>query len=235
MLSLRRAGQITIIAIGIAVAVVTGNGGFRGDPTNDQQSPADQPSGFDFYVLALSWSPAFCLTDAGKNSPLQCGPDAEFGFITHGLWPQFDDGWPSFCQTDYGDPPPDSVVDTLLPSMPDRGLIEHQWDKHGTCTGLSPAAYALATIAARDAIAIPGALLPDGGGHQLPQRLDASDIETAFLSVNSGLRRDGIAVQCRNGRLTEVRVCLTTDLDPRTCQQVDRNGCTQSNLEIVPP
>ena len=52
---------------------------------------------FDYYVLALSWTPSFCASGgASEDGPGgQCDPDRDLGFTLHGLWPQRDaGGWP---------------------------------------------------------------------------------------------------------------------------------------------
>ena len=220
----RRAVQWGVIALAVALVATTG---WR---VQDQQEPrlsGDLP--FDFYVLALSWSPAFCASDAGQGSPMQCGPGADFGFITHGLWPQFERGWPSFCQSPHGQDMPQDTATALLPIMPDRGLIEHQWDKHGTCSGLSQERYAQRIEAATARILVPH--LFDG---PTPYTLDASAIEHAFQQANPDLSQDGIAIACPGGRFTEVRICLDQNLNPRNCQEVDRQGCQQAGLNIAP-
>lgn len=216
----RRVIQWGVIALAIAIAVATG---WQAD---EPPESADQP--FDFYVLALSWSPAYCATEAGQRSQLQCASGADHGFITHGLWPQFEDGWPSFCQSPHGDSMPTGIADTLLDIMPDRGLIEHQWDKHGTCTGLDQQTYADRTRQASERITVPSLFYGT-----TPARLDADAIESAFQGANPRLSRDAIAVSCPGGRFAEVRICLDTDLAPRACAQVDRNGCQQADLPIA--
>lgn len=216
----RRFIQWGIIALAIAIAVATG---WQGD---DQPESSDAP--FDFYVLALSWSPAFCASEAGQRSPLQCRSGADHGFVTHGLWPQFEEGWPSFCQSPHGDSMPSHVAEGLLDIMPDRGLIEHQWDKHGTCSGLSQEAYADVTRQASQSIAIPA--LFDG---TTPSRIDADDIEQAFQQANPAIPRDAMAVSCPGGRFAEVRICMDQNLSPRACGEVDRNGCQQNSLHLT--
>jgi ribonuclease I len=52
--------------------------------------PSNYPAGrFDFFVLSLSWSPQFCSTPAGRKSSMQCGGSRAYGFVLHGLWPQY--------------------------------------------------------------------------------------------------------------------------------------------------
>lgn len=230
--------QWGIIALAITVAVVTGWQGTANrdaepfEEAAERETPAPNTQGlpFDFYVLALSWSPAFCETEAGSRSRRQCAADADYGFITHGLWPQFEEGWPSFCQTPHGTEPSEATFTALLPVMPERGLIRHQWDKHGTCSGLDQAAYSQAVLEASGKVAVPSMF---ASGQQTPSRLDARAIEDAFLAANPDLQRDGIAISCPGGRFSEVRICLDHALEPRACTQVDRNGCQQSGLSIV--
>ncbi len=91
------------------------------------------PGEFDFYLLSLSWSPAFCLSS--PNSP-ECNGPRRFGFIVHGLWPQYEQGWPENC--DVHEPVPDNVVAGIADIMPARALVYHEWSAHGTCSGLNP-------------------------------------------------------------------------------------------------
>lgn len=111
--------------------------------------------------------------------------------------------------------------------MPDRGLIEHQWDKHGTCAGVDQGRYAQLIDTASQSITVP-ALFES----QTPASLGAGDIERAFQQANPAIPADGIAVTCPGGRFTEVRICLDTSLSPRACAEVNRNGCQQENLSV---
>src|SRR3974390_868724 len=57
---------------------------------------------FDFYVLSLSWSPSFCAAAAergrGRGDGRQCGA-RPYSFVVHGLWPQYERGFPEYCET----------------------------------------------------------------------------------------------------------------------------------------
>lgn len=226
----RRHVQWAVITLAVILAV---GFNYRQEqaPSESASVPQDQTSDlpFDFYVLALSWSPAFCASEAGQRADEQCGPGADFGFITHGLWPQFEQGWPSFCQSNFSDQMPREVANDLLSIMPDRGLIQHQWDKHGTCSGLEPQAYADRIIEATDRLTIPATF-----ERQPPARLDADEIERAFQQANPAIPADAIAVACPSNRFTEVRICLDHGLSPRACREVDQNGCSQDNLLVTP-
>ena len=98
------------------------------------QSQTGQKSGaFDFYVLALSWSPSYCAAEGPDANPQQCGVDKDYAFIVHGLWPQFEKGYPSRCATRIPDRVPNDLARSMVDIMPSFGLIGHQWRKHGTC------------------------------------------------------------------------------------------------------
>src|SRR5690242_5822167 len=96
--------------------------------------PQGEPGKFDYYLLSLSWSPQHCSTPAGSNDSMQCGEGRQFGFIVHGLWPQYERGFPSEC-ADAG-PVRSGIVKQMLRLMPAEKLIQHEWATHGTCSGL---------------------------------------------------------------------------------------------------
>lgn len=226
--------QWGVVALAFAIIVITTQfDGQNGEPRTSEIIPsaandADLP--FDFYVLALSWSPAFCASQAGSNADRQCNSGADYRFITHGLWPQFEEGWPSFCQSPHGDQMPAGLAQRLLPVMPSYGLIEHQWDKHGTCSGLNQDDYVDRILRASAGITIPQAFLQTP-----PRSMDANAVEQAFQQANPGLSGGAVAVRCQSGALSEVRICLDLNLSPRQCAQVNGNGCRQDNLDIEPP
>ncbi len=116
-----------------------------------------RPGDFDFYVLSLSWSPSWCESDDDADGSDQCAAGRKFAFVVHGLWPQYDRGWPDFCTDARRDRPSWDAVRSMLDIMPDPGLVRHEWAKHGTCSGLSSADYLKTVRAAREAIAIPAA------------------------------------------------------------------------------
>lgn len=184
---------------------------------------------FDYYVLALSWSPTWCATEgAGRDEP-QCEPQRRVGFVVHGLWPQYERGWPDWCETTQ--PGPSRRESRAMEGvMPSADMAWYQWRKHGRCSGLSGSDYYRATRQAVDAVDIPPVL------RMLPRdlRLEASVIEDAFIDVNPNLTRDGITVTCDDGRLDEVRICLTRDLQPRACGSDVRRDCRSMMLVEAP-
>ena len=91
---------------------------------------------FDYYVLALSWTPSWCALEGDERNSPQCDPGQGYGFTLHGLWPQYEEGWPSFCPTSER-PATRGETGAMVDIMGSSGLAWHQWRKHGTCTGLS--------------------------------------------------------------------------------------------------
>ena len=189
----------------------------------------DKPGDFDYYVLSLSWSPNWCAREGRARRSPQCEPGADFGWILHGLWPQYDRGYPEFCQS--AERPP-SRADTaaMADIMGTSGLAWYQWNKHGTCTGLSPAAYYDMSRKAYDAVARPDAFRQLDRAVTLP----ASLIEEAFLRDNPGIDPDGLTVTCRDGGIQEVRVCLTRTLDFRICGTDVIRDCTLQDAMFEP-
>ncbi|HEV7251060.1 MAG TPA: ribonuclease T(2) [Shinella sp.] len=184
--------------------------------------------GFDFYVLSLSWSPTWCAGNDSTGKTRQCRRGENNGFIVHGLWPQNDRGYPEFCRTREPDRVPESLGRTVLDIIPSMGLVGHQWRKHGSCSGLDQKDYFAVTRAAWERIRIPAE--PQRGG----ARLSPDAMEQAFIATNPGLDRKGIAVTCEDGRLEEVRICMTPDLSFRPCPEVDRAACRAKSIEQPP-
>jgi ribonuclease T2 len=187
---------------------------------------AAQPGDFDFYVLSLSWSPSWCATAPAAEKSPQCDEDGDFGFVVHGLWPQYETGYPEYCEADGRVSA--SVAASMLDIMPDRALVAHEWRKHGSCSGLSPKGYFAETRAAFERLRIPHAFRASTDD----RRMSAEAIETAFVAANPGMSRDGIAVSCGGGMIEEVRICLARNLMFRPCREVDMRGCRQQNLKV---
>ena len=190
---------------------------------------ADQPGRFDFYVLSLSWSPSYCEAEGGARDDAQCERGRRFGFLVHGLWPQYEEGWPEDCRTPARDPTRRDTRE-MADIMGSSGLAWYQWKKHGRCTGLSSADYFALTRKAAASIAIPATLA------NLPRdvSLPAKVVEDAFIEANPELSRDGVTVTCRDRALQEVRICLTRDLAPRACAPDTRRDCAGSFLMQAP-
>lgn len=192
-------------------------------------SALPQGSGFDFYVLSLSWSPSYCEAEGDEADRQQCAAARPYAFVVHGLWPQYERGYPTDCRVADRDVPRD-LTRSLHDIMPSSGLIRHQWRKHGSCTGLSQAEYFAVLRKARETVAIPSEFM----------RLDQyrtvapAEVEARFLQSNAALSARGIAVTCDERYLREVRICMTRDLSFRACEEVDRRACRIAKA-VMPP
>jgi ribonuclease T2 len=192
----------------------------------------NEPGHFDFYVLALSWSPSFCEAarerDANRVPQQQCAA-RPYSFVVHGLWPQHETGFPRDCRV----PAPRlnrSIVDSMLDIMPSPRLVFNQWDRHGTCSGLSQQGYFDNVRKARELTVIP----PQFEEVKSYLTVTPDEVEQAFVAANPGLSRAAIAVTCDERRLSEVRICMTKDLRFRDCTDVDRRSCRREKL-VMPP
>ncbi|MEZ5403324.1 MAG: ribonuclease T2 [Bryobacteraceae bacterium] len=186
------------------------------------------PGRFDYYVLSLSWSPQHCSTPAGDRDRYQCAGSRQFGFVAHGLWPQFERGWPQFCTQDRG--PDQATIDQMLPIMPSAGLIRHEWSKHGSCSGLGVSQYFAKVRQAYQSVKIP----PE---YQAPLKnvmVAPRKLKERFLEVNRVGDASNLAVLCSGRFLQEVRVCLDKNLKPRACGTDVRDSCRVPQMIMQP-
>ncbi|MDO5603545.1 MAG: ribonuclease T2 [Paracoccus sp. (in: a-proteobacteria)] len=180
---------------------------------------------FDYYVMALSWSPGWCRQTGDRRGAEQCGPGGRIGFVLHGLWPQYERGWPSNCRSNERDPSR-RESQAMADIMGSGGLAWYQWQKHGRCSGLSARAYYATSRRAFESLHLPEYFVALDRDIAIAPTL----IEAAFIEANPGLSRDGITVTCRDGALQEVRICLTRDLLPRDCAPDTRRDCARPSV-----
>ncbi len=189
----------------------------------------EKPGEFDYYVLSLSWSPNWCAYEGDARGSDQCDPRHDHGWILHGLWPQYERGYPSNCRSSARNP---SRGDTnaMADIMGTGGLAWHQWKKHGRCAGLSSDDFFALSREAYGKVTRPPLLrkLKD------PVTLPASVIEEAFLETNPELSADMITITCRDRYIQEARICMTRDLEFRTCGRDVIRDCSQSNAQFDP-
>lgn len=195
---------------------------------SDSQMVASGARPFDFYVLSLSWSPSYCEAEGKKANKYQCGKHPAYGFIVHGLWPQYEHGYPKDCKSDAERRVPREGLRAMSDLMPGYGLIIHEWRTHGMCTGLSQDDYFAALRKAYGSVKVPSDFPSDGGS------VKPSDVEAAFIAANPGMPSDGISVDCDRKYLREVRICLTKDMRFRPCEELERASCHASSVEMPP-
>jgi ribonuclease T2 len=215
----------------IILALLTTGLGATAASAQDRRQNA--PGEFDFYVLSLSWSPSYCEQasergNSGRNQQTQCG-GRPFSFVVHGLWPQYERGFPDYCER----PAPRldrNIMTSMLDLMPAPGLIFNEWDKHGTCSGLGARAYFETVRKARASVKIPAEFLD----LQDAKTIAPAELEEAFIKVNPGLSNSAIAVTCDRNRLSEIRICLSKDLQFRACEEIDRRACRRDQVTMPP-
>ncbi|WP_157967646.1 ribonuclease T2 family protein [Cohaesibacter intestini] len=182
-------------------------------PLAFDKAQADRAGDFDYYLLALSWSPSYCADDGRQGrDKLQCFSGRPYGFVIHGLWPQHESGYPEFCRSSHRKPS-DKLVDQMLKYSPSRGLIHHEWKKHGSCTGLSPLDYFRKAVKSYKSLKRPSQLV----GLERPLLMTVKQIRDAFLNANPDLPRDSVLVTCKRNKLREVRICFDKQGSPRAC------------------
>src|SRR5277367_4549479 len=188
-----------------------------------QRGQPSQPGVFDYYLLNLSWEPEFCHSRRNADSE-ECQAGGR-GFVVHGLWPQFTNGYPEHCSNAPGPSDPSRLLDF----MPTTWLVQHEWSTHGTCSGLSADDYFSLVRKARASINIPEKLArPSQSFSIMP-----SDVKQAFVEANPGLGSEDIAVSCGNNYLTAVEFCLSKDsLKPMACSAV--RDCRANVIRVAP-
>ncbi len=161
----------------------------------------DLPGQFDFYVLTLSWSPNYCYIN-GSSDRQQCQGGRQLGFVLHGLWPQFDRGWPANCTKEAFNPQIERQFPTLYPS---QKLYSHEWLKHGTCSGLSQSQFHQLAADLQAQVKIP----PRYNRPATTFRTTLTGLKQDFITTNPDLSSDRIAPMCSgSGRfLKEVMIC----------------------------
>lgn len=224
-----RFSRIWVAGLASSCALVASLTGMASAQDRRQNAPGE----FDYYVLSLSWSPSFC-EDAqergnnGRSQQAQCG-GRPFSFVVHGLWPQYEHGYPEYCDRskEWLDR---NIMTSMLDLMPAPGLIFNEWKKHGTCSGLAARAYFETVRKARAAVKIPEEYL------QLSdtKTVTPAEIEHAFVKVNSGLSTQAMAVTCNRTRLSEVRICMSKDLQFRDCDDIDHHSCRRDQVSMPP-
>ena len=184
---------------------------------------------FDYYVLALSWSPNWCLREGDVRGSDQCDRGRDYGWTLHGLWPQYERGYPADCRTDQPGPSR-NTRESMVDIMGSAGLAGHQWRKHGSCSGLDGAAYLALSREAYDSVTRPAVF------RRLDQEvtLPASVVEEAFLKANPELKPDMLTVTCKQDQIAEVRVCLSKALVPRFCGADVVRDCQMDDATFSP-
>lgn len=203
----------------------------------DRNAKQDQAEEFDYYALVLSWSPTHCATPEGLRDQTQCNrrDGRQYDFILHGLWPQYNRGYPANCRTRFRPFVPQRTIDDMMDIMPSKGLIIHEYRKHGSCSGLTANDYYELSRELFSKVRIPAAFKSPAE----PQMISPAELKDQFVAANRNLlKHDMLAVVCRGSgnRLREVRICFSTDGKPMSCgrNENQRSLCSAPRM-FVPP
>jgi ribonuclease T2 len=161
-------------------------GAKAGLPQAARPRAAGSSANFDYYLLNLSWSPEYC-----HSHPTAAECAAHSTFVLHGLWPENNDGsYPENCSNAPGPADPSQYSDIY----PDPSLLEHEWQTHGTCSGLGPDAFFQAARTAFHSVAIP----PRLSGLTQQISLAPDEIVGLFQGSNAAIPQASFAVSCGN-------------------------------------
>jgi ribonuclease T2 len=185
------------------------------------------PARFDYYVLALSWAPNYCASHPSDHSS-ECQVGGHKAFVLHGLWPQANNAAPPMSCAP-ASPVAHSIVDHMLQLMPTRALIEHEWAKHGTCSGLSAQDYFGKVEQAFRKVQVPSELQSLNS----PKDFGTKNLEQNFASTNHAPEQ-AFRVSCHSGDLVSVEVCLDKNLDYQSCTG-SVHECTAGQVRVRPP
>lgn len=188
--------------------------------TNAWSAAAD---GFDYYTLAVSLTPAFCDQNQKWRNSVQCRD--RLPLTVHGLWPEKSHGRaPASCA---GGALLLSAAQekTLRGIMPDGGLRQHEWKKHGRCSGLESGVYF--DFLAREFMQLkwPERLQPRGRDIYAERQALLQE----FHRLNPGFPERAVMLRCegrdRPPLLSEIRLCLTPEGKPAECVANFKSNC----------
>jgi ribonuclease T2 len=245
--TLLRAGLLGLILGGVVLQTTASAqrsdgyfGAFKRQPnpsSNSGPKAVTQPGVFDYYAMAMSWSPSYCASLPRDGYDPQCNPRGgkRYAFVLHGVWPQFTKGWPQDCPTDDKGFVPAQVAERMLDIMPSKRLVFHEYRKHGTCSGLGVEGYFNFSRKAFESVTIPARLqnVTDPRTFMSPD-----EVIREFVAVNPTLKPDMIAVDCGGpgNRLKEVRICMDKAGKFQPCgrNENQKRMCSAARMYIPP-
>jgi ribonuclease T2 len=181
-----------------------------------------QGGNFDYYVLSLSWAPNYCAGHPSDHSA-ECKVGGHVAFVLHGLWPQASAGQPPLSCGNVS-PVSAETVRHMLEYFPDRGMVQHEWEKHGSCSGLAADEYFGKVEQAFKSIKVPDQFRTLDQSQTLPIK----QIEKAFADANNA-PANAFRVSCHAGELVNLEACVDKDLKYQACTQ-SVHECSSSQL-----
>jgi ribonuclease T2 len=241
-MTVKRLIPAVLIALGLSFALGPAEaqrepyGGFPRTPAPQGQR-THVAGQFDYYVLSMSWSPSYCagLTRGGYDPQCHRRDGKRYSFVLHGLWPQYERGWPESCQSGDRGFVPRPVADRMLDIMPSDKLVFHEYRKHGTCSGLGVDGYFDLSRKLFGKVKVPARYVDLNDARVF---VSPDELIREFLALNPGIKPDGIAVECGGpgNRLKEVRVCFDRQGEFRTCgrNENQRRMCSADRMYVPP-
>ena len=192
---------------------------------------------FDYYLLVLSWSPTYCADVGEERRDPQCSfaGGRPYAFVLHGLWPQYERGWPSNCRSPDRGYVPGPVANRMLDIMPSKRLVFHEYRTHGTCSGLGVDAYFDLARQLYSKVHIPARF-----ASPVEERMTIAPGELIgeFVAANPQLKPDMIAIVCggAGNRLREVRICFDKSGAFRACGRNENQArlCSADRMYVPP-
>lgn len=215
--------RMTIWAILVIFCVMTFAFG-RKHSKGGQQGSAS----FDYYLLSLSWAPNYCASHPTDSSS-ECKAGNHTAFVLHGLWPSSNNNpmQPLSCAP--ARPVASDIVQHMLEYFPDKGLIQHEWAKHGTCSGLTSAQYFGKVEQAFKAVQVPDRYKKLNHS----QQISVHDVEQEFAQANNA-PAEAFRLSCHAEQLVALEACLDKDLHYQECPANARE-CPSSQVKLAPP
>ncbi len=218
--------------LGIVIALcallsVSGLAKHKKSSGSASSSSSGSAGDFDYYLLTLSWAPEFCATNINGRTSAECDPNKHMGLVVHGLWPQYNNGkWPQDCANT--PPVASSTVDHMMPIMPSRSLIQHEWSKHGTCSGLSTQDYFAAIEKLYSGLHVP----VDFKHPSEDTQMGPPNIEKEFSAAN-GAPIEAFRISCPQNEFSAVEVCLSKNLQYQSCPMTLKE-CRAHTIAVRP-
>jgi ribonuclease T2 len=246
--------QASAPSVGGGAAVDTPQGTVKPKP-----KPKGPKGGEPFYVLALSWEPAFCEVMKGKA---ECKNETATSyeathFSLHGLWPQ-----PRrnvFCGVDRATaalddqhqweslPAPQlsaetkAALDKVMPGT--QSVLErHEWIKHGTCYpgGNADQYFKDAVRLAND---VNGSVVQTFMAANIGKKIQTSDLRAKFDEAYGKGAGDRVRVSCsKDGMFSELTIGLKGDISAGTslaeliaASGTTDAGCSAGLIDAVGP
>jgi ribonuclease T2 len=116
----------------------------------------------------------------------------------------------------------------MMPIMPGKQLIQYEWSKHGTCSGLSVKDYFGAIEKLYN-----GLQVPDDFQHpSSSSKASAAEIEKKFAAANNA-PKGAFRVSCPQNEFSAVEICLSKDLQYQACPSTLKD-CRASQISVRP-